>query len=122
MSDEPYGQQCLCGAECVAPVGQVDRPFAPEVFCGCVLLFSRDKGHYPHTQEEKCECPPVQKVSDAHCSFLLPLNCNRKCAICRSNVFLFIERHCVSSVSAVFAQLSEFGHESNASCFCTCMF
>ena len=122
VSDEPYGQQCLCGAECVAPVGQVDRPFAQEVFCGCVLLFGRDKGPYPHTQEEKCECPPVHKVRNAYCSILLPLDCNRKHAICRYNVFLFIERECVSSVLAIFAQLSEFGHKSNASCLCTCIY
>ena len=122
VSDETYSQQCLCSAECVAPVGQVDRPFAQEVFCGCVLLFGRDKGPYPHTQEETCERPPVHKVSNAYCSILLPLNCNRKHAICRSNVFLFIEREHVSSVLAIFAQLSEFGHESNVSCLSTCIY
>jgi len=63
VSDEPYGQQCLCSAECVAPVGQVDWPFAQEVVCGCVLLFGRDKRPYPYTQEEKRERPPVHKAS-----------------------------------------------------------
>ena len=121
MSDEPHGQQCLCSAECVAPVGQVDWPFAQEVVCGRVLLFGRDKRPYPYTQEEKRERPPVHKVCIAYCSILLPLNFNRKRSICRSHVFLFIERQCVSSVLAIFAQFSEFGHES-MKCLCTCIY
>jgi hypothetical protein len=37
-------------------------------------------------------------------------------------VLLIIERKRVSSVLAIFAQLSEFGHESNVSCLCTCLY
>jgi hypothetical protein len=53
-------------------------------------------------------------IIDTYCSILLPLNYNIKRAICRCNVFLFIERQCVSSVLAIFPQLSEFGHVNNA--------